>query len=200
MDPDDINIHVPCPVTCLLDSCVICHFTGSGFIHFSAKAHAGGQLFTHHFTVIPLSKSELRNTSASVCLFSLRKIDQSVPSNMKRVNMVDMFSYPDSYQPPEDAHLAANSHYPNLNSREYLNLDVDESLKIQKYHDIFEVNQLGNVVLGCNDYTARIWSGSFWGFDRIANYGSEDASYKLRCKSNVTNVKYVEDNMVFKLI
>lgn len=149
---------------------------------------------------LPLSKSELRNTSASVCLFSLRKIDQSVPSNMKRVNMVDMFSYPDSYQPPEDAHLAANSHYPNLNSREYLNLDVDESLKIQKYHDIFEVNQLGNVVLGCNDYTARIWSGSFWGFDRIANYGSEDASYKLRCKSNVTNVKYVEDNMVFKLI
>lgn len=119
---------------------------------------------------------------------------------MKRVNMVDMFSYPDSYQPPDDAHLAANSQYPNLNSREYLNLEVDETLKLQKFHDIFEVNQLGNVVLGCNDYTTRIWNGSIWGFNSLAEYGNEDASYKLRCKANVTNVKYVEDNMVKILI
>lgn len=111
--------------------------------------------------------------------------------------MFDMFSYPESYQPPDDANLPSNSTYPNLNSREYLNRNPDESMSLQKYHDTFDVNSLGNVVLGCNDYTTRMWTGSVWGFDSVSDYGDQErASYKLRCTANVTNVKYVEDNMV----
>lgn len=117
---------------------------------------------------------------------------------MKRVDLVDMYHLPASYQPPADSHLSFNTQYPNLNSREYEKRPADNTLKVQKFHETIEVNELGNVVLACNDYTARTWNGSFWGFESIDDFGNEQkASYKLRTKAAITNLKYVEAKLVW---
>lgn len=118
--------------------------------------------------------------------------------NMKRLNIAEMFAAPESYQPPEDiSQFSTNTQYPNLNSREYLHKPYDETLRIQKFYEIVVSNELGNVVLACNDYVGRVWNGSLWGFEDITTFGDEGkASYKLRCQSPVTNMQFVESNMV----
>lgn len=116
---------------------------------------------------------------------------------MNRVDLVDMYNLPASYQPPADSQLAHNTQYPNLNSREYEKRPADLTLKVQKFHETIDVNELGNVVLACNDYTGRIWNGSFWGFESIDDFGDEQkAAYKLSCKASITHLKYVEANLV----
>lgn len=117
---------------------------------------------------------------------------------MKRVNLTDMFVLPPSYQPPDIPELSTNTQYPNLNSLEYQHkVTTYELTSIPKYYEHFEINSQENVVLASNNYTGRIWEGSFWGFETIDDFGDfQKASYKLRCKAPITNIRYVEANVV----
>ena len=116
---------------------------------------------------------------------------------MQRVDLIDVYALPSSYNPPEISQLCTNTQYPNLNSIEYRFKESDKTLKIQKFQEHIDINEFGNVVLGCNSYTDRVWDGSFWGFEGVEDFGDESkASYKLSTKSPITNIRYTEANMV----
>lgn len=118
---------------------------------------------------------------------------------MKRVNIVEAFTVPESYQQPQESDLIENTHYPNLNSLSYRVKVRDEPKipKLQKFFEVLDVNTMGNAVLVCNDYTGTQWNGSFWGFETIDDVPAIDkASYKLQMQSTITNLKFVEANMV----
>lgn len=119
---------------------------------------------------------------------------------MNRVNIVEAFTVPECYQMPAESELIQNTHYPNLNSLSYRVKIQNEpkTMKLQKFFEFLDVNSMGNAVLACNDYTDTKWNGSFWGFETINDVPMPDkASYKLQMQSTITNIKYVEANMVW---
>lgn len=115
-----------------------------------------------------------------------------------RVKLNDVFAVPPTYKPPVDLELKKCTLYPNLNSREYRTLEQPKyNIKLHRFFETFDVNELGNAVLGCNDYRSRIWAGSFLGFEDIDDIGIMDkVSYKSHLKSFITNIKFVTVNIV----
>lgn len=123
---------------------------------------------------------------------------------MNRVDLKDMYTLPASYNPPNAAQLSTNFVYPNLNSLEY-RMKADDtaanSKNITKFHDIVDINDFGCIVLGCNNYTGRKWNGTFYGFENVQDYGVEQkAKYKKQCPSTLTNIRFVESNMVGNIV
>lgn len=111
--------------------------------------------------------------------------------------MPDLFATPEDYQPVPDNELRDCTTYPNLNSTEYMKKAPNFNIKLQKFFEVIDINDNGNVVLGCNDYANRVWNGSFWGFERPDDVGKADkATYKSQCQSTITDIKYSEKSIV----
>jgi WD40 repeat protein len=114
----------------------------------------------------------------------------------KRVSLIDMFSCPDNYKPPDDAGLATCTEYPNQNSREYRKKLVDQSPMCLPFFEIADINHAGQFILGTNNYRGRIWNGWGWGFDLADDVGDAKKSiYKFHSNGSITNLKFVEDNI-----
>jgi hypothetical protein len=114
----------------------------------------------------------------------------------KRVSLIDMFSVPETYKPPEDAELFSNTEYPNQNSREYRKKPVDQSPQILPFFEAIAINELGNFVLGTNNYRGRIWNAWGWGFESSNDVAdSNKSTFKFRASASITNLKYVAANI-----
>lgn len=100
--------------------------------------------------------------------------------------------------PPEDNELSENTTFPNLNSRDYMKRYPDQTLKVQSFYEFLDINNEGQVVLGCNDYTNRLINGSMWGWDNVKDVGDMDkAVYKVRCSAPVTTLQFLgKDTLV----
>lgn len=114
------------------------------------------------------------------------------------VKLWDMYKKPSSYNPPPPNALTNNSDFPNLNSLEYRVKKIETTeRKLKQFWEILEVDTLGQIVLVTNDYVARIWNGSFWGYENFDDVGSETkAVYSKCCEHLITNFKFVEPNIV----
>lgn len=111
--------------------------------------------------------------------------------------MAEVFSTPLSYNPPSNADLPGNIDYPNLNSKEYRIKKPSEDKIIQPFFEAAEINENGQVILVSNEYIGRIWNGSVWGFENFDDVGKlEKSVFNLPFPSNVTNLRYIEANMV----
>lgn len=120
---------------------------------------------------------------------------------MNQISMPDLFATPDDYQPLPDNELKDCTTYPNLNSTEYMRQSPSSNIQLQKFFEVLDINEEGNVVLGCNDYASRVWNGSLWGFARPEDVGNaEKATYKLQCQSTITDIKYSDKSIVFCVI
>jgi WD40 repeat protein len=114
----------------------------------------------------------------------------------KRVSLIDMFSCPESYKPPDDAGLATCTEYPNQNSREYRKKLVDQSPTCLPFFETADINDAGHFVLGTNNYRARIWNGWGWGFELAEDVGdAKKGVYMFHTNGSITNMKFVEDNI-----
>lgn len=116
---------------------------------------------------------------------------------MNQISMPNIFATPEDYKPPPENQLKECTFYPNLNSTEYMKKPPNFNIKLQKFYEAFDINENGSIALACNDYTARVWNGSLWGFENIEDFGNpEKATYKTRYQSTITDIKFSDKSIV----
>lgn len=112
--------------------------------------------------------------------------------------MAEVFSTPLTYTPPSNDDLPGNIDYPNLNSKEYrIKETKSEPKSIQPFFESVEINENGQALLVSNEYIGRIWNGSIWAFANLDDVGKQEKTiFNLPFPSNITNLRYVETNIV----
>lgn len=118
--------------------------------------------------------------------------------DLDRVDLLDMYSLPDAYQPPEMSELDGNSLYPNLNSIEYRHKAFDlNKVEFHRFIEDFAINSTGTIALSTNMYTGRIWKGALWGYKDCEDVGKADKElFKMNAVAPITNVKFIDNDMV----
>ncbi|XP_037806193.1 protein valois [Lucilia sericata] len=119
----------------------------------------------------------------------------------------EIYKTPDDYNPPEETNLADNTHYPNLNSRDYAKRPLNHNVRM---HDAWECisistkcdDEKGNVAIATNKLSGRNWLGTLWAFEKsqVKNEkNSLDMStpcYKLESPAIINCIEFVEPNIL----
>lgn len=117
----------------------------------------------------------------------------------------------DHVKAPEDFELSSNTHFPNLNSRDYAKQPLNHT---NRMYDVWECidrsvpngNCSENVVICCNKNSGRDFKSSAWGFyleDLVCGIEAsenpvkeENACFKLQCDDLITHMVYVSPTNV----
>ncbi|GAB0092465.1 hypothetical protein DMENIID0001_074580 [Sergentomyia squamirostris] len=119
----------------------------------------------------------------------------------ERANLVEMFR--DLGNEPNDAELPTNTHFPHLNTREYMlrMTDPGQNTDPQEFHECFDINRPGNVVMAINDYRTRFQVGHFWGFQSVKAFKERGSAPPPGERIPITNppitaLKFVQDGLI----
>ncbi|XP_055677925.1 protein valois [Lutzomyia longipalpis] len=120
-------------------------------------------------------------------------------SAQKRVNLAQTYRNFNVEVPEKD--LVGSTHLPHLNAKEFqLRIsDPVQNVTPQEFHESFDVNPSGNVVVAINDYRTRFLVGHFWGFRSIQDY--KEQRKHLKITKPVTNtpvnvIRFIQDSLV----
>lgn len=118
--------------------------------------------------------------------------------DLDRVDLLEMYSLPNTYQPPQMSELDGNSLYPNLNSIEYRHKTSDQTkVQFHRFIEDISVNSMGTIALSTNIYTGRIWRGALWGYKDFEDVDKADKElFKMNSAAPITNVKFIDNDMV----
>lgn len=131
-----------------------------------------------------------------------------------------VYKTPDFHQPPQNAELATNTQYPNLNSSDYSTRQLNRDIRMHEGWECICLNGEAPAVIATNKLSGREWRSSLWGFENIEDniqlddkqnsgagdgiknvscgveLNSEEACFKLQCGALTTQLQYMCQNIV----
>ncbi|KAI8118758.1 Protein valois [Lucilia cuprina] len=116
-----------------------------------------------------------------------------------------IYKTPDDYNPPQETDLADNTHYPNLNSRDYAKRPLNQNVRMYGAWECIAIStkcddEKGNIAIATNKLSGRNWLGSLWAFEKSQVKNDKNsmdmstACYKLESPAIINCIKFVEPN------
>lgn len=108
---------------------------------------------------------------------------------------------PDSHVPPHERNAKRCTTFPNMNSLDYRNLDIEHTITTKKQwpcYEIIESNEDKTLIfLASNEYVGRLWNGCLLGYARFDDVGMpHKEKLKLLIESNIKRISFLEKHMV----
>lgn len=116
----------------------------------------------------------------------------------KRIPLKVSYAVPDSYSEPSSEMLSTCTQYPNLNSRNYLELKTENSkVEMYPYFEHLEINKAGQPMVVCSNFHGREWESSCWLYTSFSDFGNESkALFKHKATETISSAKFLPDNFV----